>query len=434
MERGPYSNHPRSVIDSSQNPCQGLLNTVGRSDIVTHSGIIIQSGMGALNPCSGPTVNNVNQEMLICGGNDQVWDNSRCSKGVETSGNWQSLEVDLNAPSNSFANNLSPNSFANSFSPNSFSPNSFSQSSSHGTNSGRTFSGTNSLFSSTFTGSHETQNNKRDGGPWPWDNDNNNSNDPKSNYDVESKRNDVESKRNDVDSATSFGLPKEVEDRGRSSLPSYSSSSHNSQSSHLPSHPTRFPVYPQPTPSYSHYSQQNSQPSPVTPIVHFSETEQKPYYPHAQEWSVWRSGEQSKRSYQHNSQDIKSPFASLSTPSTPSTPSYTSPSPWRYGVEGGVESWEPPVNANIDQTGFDFLSICNYCQVSLDHHDIFMYGGERAFCSQDCRQKEILRDERSAHYATAGRRFPMVPSVTTEKPKRGERDWGLFIGTAVVAS
>ncbi|XP_073308103.1 FCS-Like Zinc finger 10-like isoform X2 [Primulina huaijiensis] len=41
----------------------------------------------------------------------------------------------------------------------------------------------------------------------------------------------------------------------------------------------------------------------------------------------------------------------------------------------------------------DFLKFCYSCKKSLDGEDIFMYRGEKAFCSLSCRSREILVDE-----------------------------------------
>lgn len=41
----------------------------------------------------------------------------------------------------------------------------------------------------------------------------------------------------------------------------------------------------------------------------------------------------------------------------------------------------------------DFLKFCFSCKKSLDGEDIFMYRGEKAFCSLSCRAREILVEE-----------------------------------------
>lgn len=42
----------------------------------------------------------------------------------------------------------------------------------------------------------------------------------------------------------------------------------------------------------------------------------------------------------------------------------------------------------------DFLSSCHLCRKTLHGKDIYMYRGEKAFCSEECRQKQIRIDER----------------------------------------
>ncbi|KAK6152054.1 hypothetical protein DH2020_014689 [Rehmannia glutinosa] len=42
----------------------------------------------------------------------------------------------------------------------------------------------------------------------------------------------------------------------------------------------------------------------------------------------------------------------------------------------------------------DFLSSCHSCQKKLHGEDIYMYRGEKAFCSTECRYREIVMDER----------------------------------------
>ncbi|GAB2218207.1 hypothetical protein Droror1_Dr00001426 [Drosera rotundifolia] len=46
-----------------------------------------------------------------------------------------------------------------------------------------------------------------------------------------------------------------------------------------------------------------------------------------------------------------------------------------------------------DYREVDFLSSCYLCRKSLHGKDIFMYRGEKAFCSGECRQRQIAMDE-----------------------------------------
>ncbi|KAG8376251.1 hypothetical protein BUALT_Bualt09G0043600 [Buddleja alternifolia] len=52
----------------------------------------------------------------------------------------------------------------------------------------------------------------------------------------------------------------------------------------------------------------------------------------------------------------------------------------------------------VEVTGIppsDFLSSCDLCQKKLHGKDIYMYRGEKAFCSTECRYKQIVMDERT---------------------------------------
>ncbi|PIN21460.1 hypothetical protein CDL12_05842 [Handroanthus impetiginosus] len=42
----------------------------------------------------------------------------------------------------------------------------------------------------------------------------------------------------------------------------------------------------------------------------------------------------------------------------------------------------------------DFLSSCHLCQKKLHGEDVYMYRGEKAFCSIECRYRQIVMDER----------------------------------------
>ncbi|KAL2503413.1 hypothetical protein Fot_37261 [Forsythia ovata] len=59
----------------------------------------------------------------------------------------------------------------------------------------------------------------------------------------------------------------------------------------------------------------------------------------------------------------------------------------------------------------DFLNSCVLCKKMLHGLDIFMYRGEKAFCSAECRFKQISVDERKEKFG-AGIRNPMEYSVS----------------------
>ena len=50
------------------------------------------------------------------------------------------------------------------------------------------------------------------------------------------------------------------------------------------------------------------------------------------------------------------------------------PSPWCYGADISTESWLPPSSAPQHDIGLNYLVTCDFCQISLDEYDIFMYG------------------------------------------------------------
>jgi len=72
----------------------------------------------------------------------------------------------------------------------------------------------------------------------------------------------------------------------------------------------------------------------------------------------------------------------------------------------------------------EFLSCCDMCRRPLGGKDIFMYRGERAFCSMECRYHAIVSDEfqeekerKRRAAAAAGRSSPPASS-----PPDGRRD------------
>ena len=49
-------------------------------------------------------------------------------------------------------------------------------------------------------------------------------------------------------------------------------------------------------------------------------------------------------------------------------------SPWCYGADIATESWVPPSSAPQHDIRRNFLVTCDFCQISLDQYDIYMYG------------------------------------------------------------
>uniref|UniRef100_A0A0E0KEU3 FLZ-type domain-containing protein n=1 Tax=Oryza punctata TaxID=4537 RepID=A0A0E0KEU3_ORYPU len=67
----------------------------------------------------------------------------------------------------------------------------------------------------------------------------------------------------------------------------------------------------------------------------------------------------------------------------------------------------------------EFLACCDLCRRPLDGKDIFMYRGERAFCSMECRYHAIVSDEfqqekeRKRRAAAAPRDIPSKVSAAS---------------------
>ncbi|XP_071742087.1 FCS-Like Zinc finger 14-like [Rutidosis leptorrhynchoides] len=64
----------------------------------------------------------------------------------------------------------------------------------------------------------------------------------------------------------------------------------------------------------------------------------------------------------------------------------------------------------------DFLSSCNLCKKKLHGLDIFMYRGEKAFCSEECRYKQISVDENKEKHASKVRKQPEYVETLCSSP------------------
>ncbi|OVA04220.1 Protein of unknown function DUF581 [Macleaya cordata] len=62
----------------------------------------------------------------------------------------------------------------------------------------------------------------------------------------------------------------------------------------------------------------------------------------------------------------------------------------------GVFYESPPrfTESKLEFPTSDFLSSCYLCRKKLHGKDIYMYRGEKAFCSAECRHRQIVNDER----------------------------------------
>lgn len=67
---------------------------------------------------------------------------------------------------------------------------------------------------------------------------------------------------------------------------------------------------------------------------------------------------------------------------------FREPSP-RIASEEEEEEEDVPVFQTLD-----FLSSCHLCGKKLHDRDIYMYRGEKAFCSTECRSRHVTMDER----------------------------------------
>ncbi|KAK1414111.1 hypothetical protein QVD17_29852 [Tagetes erecta] len=68
----------------------------------------------------------------------------------------------------------------------------------------------------------------------------------------------------------------------------------------------------------------------------------------------------------------------------------------------------------FDDVGF--LSSCYLCKKKLHGLDIFMYRGEKAFCSEECRYKQISVDERKEKYASRVKKQPEYVETLCSSP------------------
>lgn len=64
-----------------------------------------------------------------------------------------------------------------------------------------------------------------------------------------------------------------------------------------------------------------------------------------------------------------------------------------FGFGDGAGGWLVEANEEEPAPAADFLSRCFLCDKRLDGLDIYMYRGEKAFCSSECRCHQMLMDD-----------------------------------------
>ncbi|KAF0906152.1 hypothetical protein E2562_009142 [Oryza meyeriana var. granulata] len=64
-----------------------------------------------------------------------------------------------------------------------------------------------------------------------------------------------------------------------------------------------------------------------------------------------------------------------------------------FGFGDGRSGWLVEADEEAPATAADFLSRCCLCDKRLDGLDIYMYRGEKGFCSSECRCHQMLMDD-----------------------------------------
>lgn len=86
-------------------------------------------------------------------------------------------------------------------------------------------------------------------------------------------------------------------------------------------------------------------------------------------------------------------------------------------------------NATMSYPSNDFLSFCYSCKKKLDGEDIYMYRGEKAFCSWNCRLQEILIDEEMEESQETNNNNTNSEDIATPCKRDDHSDPSLFIST-----
>ncbi|KAB2623705.1 hypothetical protein D8674_042058 [Pyrus ussuriensis x Pyrus communis] len=86
----------------------------------------------------------------------------------------------------------------------------------------------------------------------------------------------------------------------------------------------------------------------------------------------------------------------------------------RRASSGGLTICADDLESSVFSTS-DFLSCCHLCKKNLHGKDIYMYRGEKAFCSTECRSTEIVADERKEQCRLEALRSADVSSSSCSK-------------------
>ncbi|KAH9618158.1 hypothetical protein KSS87_010156 [Heliosperma pusillum] len=70
----------------------------------------------------------------------------------------------------------------------------------------------------------------------------------------------------------------------------------------------------------------------------------------------------------------------------------------------------PATSFDYTSSNSHFLSSCHLCKKTLHGKDIYMYRGEKAFCSEECRQSQICNEERKEQCKSEASRTTNVSS------------------------
>ncbi|KAK8623884.1 hypothetical protein V6N13_065246 [Hibiscus sabdariffa] len=92
------------------------------------------------------------------------------------------------------------------------------------------------------------------------------------------------------------------------------------------------------------------------------------------------------------------------------------------GGGGGKVSF---INSQLNYAAPAFLQQCFLCkQKLLPAQDIYMYQGDRGFCSVECRCRQILMDEEEILKKANSSSAPMKPSSSSSSAGRRRREAG----------